>query len=58
MAAQATLLADLLIPKASSLRKPLGQMNRNLVSSIYERYSITIDIANFVSIRKQKWPAE
>jgi hypothetical protein len=51
MAAQETRLADLLIPKASPFRKPLGQMNPNLVGSIYERYSINIDIANFVSIR-------
>ena len=43
-------LADL--KKASPL-KPLSQMNRNLVRSIYGRSSIKI--AHFVSIRQQTW---
>jgi hypothetical protein len=38
--------------KSSSL-KPLGQMNRNLVGSIYGMSSIKI--AHFVSIRLQTW---
>jgi hypothetical protein len=46
-------LADL---KKSSPLKPLGQMNRNLVGSIYGRSSIKI--AHFVSIRVQTWPPQ
>jgi hypothetical protein len=38
--------------KSSSL-KPLGQMNRNLVGSIYGRFSIKI--AHFVPIRCSTW---
>jgi hypothetical protein len=41
--------------KSSSL-KPLGQMNRNLTGSIYDRYSI--EIAHFVLIRLQTWPPQ
>jgi hypothetical protein len=40
----------------SSPLKPLGQMNRNLVGSIYGRFSIKI--AHFVPIRKQTWPPQ
>jgi hypothetical protein len=36
--------------------KPLGQMNRNLVGSIYGRSSIKI--ANFILIRSQTWPPQ
>jgi hypothetical protein len=46
-------LADFL--KSSPL-KPLGQMNRNLVGSIYGRSSIKL--AHFVSIRWQTWPPQ
>ena len=46
-------LADFL--KSSPL-KPLGQMNRNLVESIYGRSSIKI--AHFVPIRLQTWPPQ
>ena len=40
----------------SSLLKLLGQMNRNLIGSIYGRSSIKI--AHFVSIRYQTWPPQ
>jgi hypothetical protein len=46
-------LADFL---KSSPPKPLGQMNRNLVGSIYGRFSITI--AHFIPIRSQTWPPQ
>ena len=46
-------LADL---KKSSLLKPLGQMNQNLVGSIYDRFSIKS--AHFVLIREQTWPPQ
>jgi hypothetical protein len=46
-------LADL---KKSSSLKPLGQMNRNLVGSIYGMSSI--QIAHFVPIRWQTWPPQ
>jgi hypothetical protein len=46
-------LADL---KKSSPLKPLDQMNRNLVGSIYGRYFIKI--AYFVPIRSQTWPPQ
>jgi hypothetical protein len=46
-------LADL---KKSSSLKPLGQMNRNLVGSIYGRSSV--QIANFFPIRWQTWPPQ
>jgi hypothetical protein len=36
------LVSDWLISKKSSLLKPLCQMNRNLVGSIYGRFSITL----------------
>jgi hypothetical protein len=42
--------------KKSSPLKPLGQMNRNLVGSIYGRSSIAI--ANFVPIHQQTWPLQ
>jgi hypothetical protein len=41
--------------KKSSL-KALGQMNRNLVGSLYGRSSI--EIAHFVPMRKQTWPPQ
>jgi hypothetical protein len=40
----------------SSPLKPHGQMNRNLVGSIYGRSSIKI--AHFVPIGKQTWPPQ
>ena len=40
----------------SSPLKPLGQMNRNMVGSIYGRYSIKI--AHFVTIHLQIWPPQ
>jgi hypothetical protein len=46
-------LADL---KKSSPLKPLGQMNRNLVGSIYGMSFI--NIAPFVPIRLQTWPSQ
>jgi hypothetical protein len=42
--------------KKSSPLKPCGQMNRNLVGSIYGRSSIKI--ANFILICKQTWPPQ
>ena len=42
--------------KKKSPLKPLGQMNWNFVGSILGRLSI--EIAHFVSIRKQTWPPE
>jgi hypothetical protein len=42
--------------KKSSPLKPLGQMNRNLVGSIYGRSSIKI--AHFVLIHLQTWPSQ
>ena len=42
--------------KKSSPLKPLGQMNRNLVGSIYGRSSIKI--AHFVPIHYQTWPPQ
>ena len=36
--------------------KPLGQMNWNLVGSIYARSSVQID--HFVSIRLETWPPQ
>ena len=36
--------------------KPLGQMNRNLVGSIYGRSSVKI--ANFIPIHLQTWPPQ
>jgi hypothetical protein len=49
---QAILVSDWLISKKSPL-KTLGQMNRNLVGSILERFSIKI--AHLVPIHKQTW---
>jgi hypothetical protein len=46
-------LADL---KKSSPLKPLGQMNRSMVGSIYGMSSI--NIAHFVPIRYQTWPPQ
>jgi hypothetical protein len=46
---QAILVSDWLISKKSSPMKPLGQMNRNFVGSIYGRSSIKI--AHFLLIR-------
>jgi hypothetical protein len=46
----------LISKKESSPLKPLGQMNRKLVGSIYEKSSI--NIAHFVSIRLQTWPPQ
>jgi ACT domain-containing protein len=40
----------------SSLLKPLGQMNRNLIGSIYGRSSVKI--AHFVLIHLQTWPPQ
>jgi hypothetical protein len=40
----------------SSPLKPLGQMNRNMVGSIYGMSSIKF--ANFVPIRYQTWPPQ
>jgi hypothetical protein len=53
---QAILVSDWSISKKSSPLKPLGQMNRNLVGSIYGRSSVTI--AHFVPIRLQTWPPQ
>ena len=50
---QAILVSDWLISKKSSPLKPLYQMNRNLVGSIYGRSSIKI--AHFIPIRLQTW---
>jgi hypothetical protein len=46
--AHIALISDWLISKKSSPLKLLGQMNRNLVGSIYRRFSIKI--AHFVPI--------
>jgi hypothetical protein len=46
---QAILVSDWLISKKSSPLKPIGQMNRNVVDSIYGRSSI--NNAHFFSIR-------
>ena len=53
---QAILVSDWSISKKSSPLKPLGQMNRNLVGSIYGRSSIKN--AHFVPIHQQTWPAQ
>jgi hypothetical protein len=45
---QAILVSDWLISKKSSPLKPLGQMNQNMVGSIYGRSSVKI--ANLVPI--------
>ena len=46
---QTILASDWLISKKSSLLKPLGQMNQNLVGTILGMSSI--NVANFVPIR-------
>ena len=51
---QAIPVSDWLILKKSSFLKSLDQITRNLVGIIYGRSSIKI--ANFIPIRKQKWP--
>jgi hypothetical protein len=53
MATTGNSVSDWLISKKSSPLKPLGQMKRNLVGSIYGRSSIKI--AHFVPIRYQTW---
>jgi hypothetical protein len=53
---QTILVTDWLISKKSSPLKLLGQMNRNLVGSIYGRSSIKISY--FVMIRLQAWPLQ
>jgi hypothetical protein len=53
---QAILVSDWLISKQSSPLKPLGQVNRNLVGSIYGRFFIKH--AHFVPIHKQTWPPQ
>jgi hypothetical protein len=53
---QAILVSDWLISKKSSPLKPLGQMNRNLVGSIYGRSSIKD--AHFVPNHLQTWPPQ
>jgi hypothetical protein len=50
---QAILVSDWLIVLDSSPLKPFGQMNRNLVRSIYGKSSVMI--AHFVPIHKQTW---
>ena len=54
MAATGNLVSDWSISKKSSPLKTLGQMNQNLVGSIYGRSSIKN--AHFVLIRLQTWP--
>jgi hypothetical protein len=53
---QAILASDWLISKKSFPLKPLSQMNRNVVGSIYGRFSLKI--AHFVPIRLQIWPPQ
>jgi hypothetical protein len=53
---QTILVSDWLISKKSFSLKPLGQMNRNLVGSIYGRLSIKS--AHFVPICYQTWPPQ
>ena len=53
---QAILVSDWPIFLKSSPLKPLGQINRNLVGSIYGRFSIKS--ANFVPIHVQTWPPQ
>jgi hypothetical protein len=50
------LVSDWSISKKSSPLKTLGQMNQNLVGSIYGRSSIKN--AHFVLIRLQTWPPQ
>jgi hypothetical protein len=51
---QTIFVSDWLISKKSSPLKPLCQMNRNWVGSIYGRSSIKI--AHFIPICYQTWP--
>jgi hypothetical protein len=51
----AILFSEGSIPKKSASLQSLGQMYRNLVGSIYGRFSIKI--AHFGSIRLQTWPS-
>jgi hypothetical protein len=53
---QAILVSKWLISKKSSPLKPLGQMNLNLVGSMYGKSSI--EIAHSVFIRYQTWPPQ
>jgi predicted transcriptional regulator len=53
---QTIVVSDCLISKKSSFLKPLGQMNRKLVRSIYGTSSIKS--AHFVSLRYQTWPPQ
>ena len=53
---QAILVSDWLISKKSSPIKPLSQMNRYFVGSIYGMFSIKF--AHFVPIRLQTWPPQ
>jgi hypothetical protein len=55
MPPQAIIFSDWSISKKSSL-KPPGQMNRNMVSSIYGMSSIKI--GHLVPIRLQTWPIQ
>ena len=50
------LVSDWSISKESSPLKSLGQMNRNVVGSIYVRFSIKT--AHFVQIHYQAWPPQ
>jgi hypothetical protein len=50
------LVSDRLISKKSSPLKPLSQLKRNLVGSIYGRTFMTT--AHFVPIRSQTWPPQ
>jgi hypothetical protein len=51
---QIFLVSDWLISKKSSPLKPVCQMNRNLVGSIFGRSSI--NIAHLVPVSEQTWP--
>jgi hypothetical protein len=53
---QTILVSDWSIPKKSSPLKPLSQMNRNLVGSIYGQSSMKS--AHFVPIPWQIWPPQ
>jgi hypothetical protein len=53
---QAIIISDWLISKKSPPLKPLSQMNRNLVGSLYGMSSIKM--AHFVPIQYQTWPPQ
>jgi hypothetical protein len=53
---QVILVSDWLFFLDSSPLKPFGQMNRNLVGTIYGKSSVRI--AHFVLIRYQTWPPQ